>query len=56
MIDKSLLTGILGGVLVLIAPSISRWISQKRGKTILFQRIIITLVLLIIFGIILQFI
>ncbi len=56
MIDKSLLAGILGGFLVLIAPYISRWISQKRGKTILFQRIIITLLLLIIFGIILQFI
>jgi len=56
MIDKSLLTGILGGILVLFAPYISKWITQKRGKTILFQRIIITLILLIIFGIILQFI
>jgi hypothetical protein len=56
LIDKSLLSGIFGGFLVYIAPFISRWISQKRGKTILFQRIIVTLILLIIFGLILQFI
>ena len=55
-IDKSLFSGIFGGLLVYIAPFISRWISQKRGKTILFQRIIVTLILLIIFGLILQFI
>jgi len=55
MIDKSLLTAILGGILVLFAPYVSRWITKKRGKTILFQRIIITLILLIIFGLILQF-
>ena len=55
LIDKSLLTGISGGFLVYIAPFISKWITQKRGKTILFQRIIITLILLIIFGLILQF-
>ena len=56
MIDKSLLTGIFGGILVIISPYISKFITQKRGKTILFQRIIITLLLLTIFGIILQFI
>jgi len=56
LIDKSLLLGIFGGFLVFIAPFISRWISQKIGKTILFQRIIVTLILLIIFGLILQFI
>ena len=55
MIDKSLLTGIFGGFLVYIAPFISKWITQKRGKTILFQRIIITLILLIIFSLIFQF-
>jgi len=54
-IDKSLLSGILGGILVMLAPFLSRWITQKRGKTILFQRIIITLILLIVFGLILQF-
>ena len=56
LIDKSLLSGIFGGFLVYIAPFISKFISQKRGKTILFQRIIVTLILLIIFGLILQFI
>jgi len=56
MIDRSLLTGILGGFLVYISPFISRWITQKRGKTILFQRIIVVLTLLTIFGLILQFI
>jgi len=56
LIDKSLLSGIFGGFLVYIAPFISKFITQKRGKTILFQRIIITLILLIIFGLILQFI
>jgi hypothetical protein len=55
LIDKSLLTGILGGILVFIAPYISKWITKKRGKPILLQRVIITLVLLIIFGLILQF-
>jgi len=53
LIDKSLISGIFGGFLVYIAPFISRWISQKRGKTILFQRIIVTLILLLIFGLIL---
>jgi len=43
-------------VLVYIAPFISKFITQKRGKTILFQIIIVTLILLIIFGLILQFI
>jgi hypothetical protein len=56
LIDKSLLSGIFCGFLVYIAPFISRWISQKRGRAILFQRIIVTLILLIIFGLILQFI
>ena len=56
LIDKSLISGIFGGFLVYIAPFISRWISQKRGKTILFQRIIVTLILLLIFGLILQFV
>jgi hypothetical protein len=56
LIDKSLLSGIFGGLLVYIAPFISKFITQKRGKTILFQRIIVTLILLIIFGLILQFI
>jgi hypothetical protein len=56
MIDKSLLSGIFGGLLVYLAPFISKFITQKRGKTILFQRIIVTLILLIIFGLILQFI
>jgi len=56
LIDKSFLTGIFGGFLVYIATYISKFITQKRGKTILFQRIIVTLVLLIIFGLILQFI
>ncbi len=56
LIDKSLIAGLLGGILVYVAPFISRWITQKRGKTILFQRIIVTLILLIIFALILQFI
>jgi len=55
LIDKSLLTGILGGILVFVAPYISKWITKKRGKPIVLQRVIITLVLLIIFGLILQF-
>jgi hypothetical protein len=56
LINKYLLLGIFGGFLVYIAPFISRWISQKRGRAILFQRIIVTLILLIIFGLNLQFI
>jgi hypothetical protein len=56
LIDKSLFSGIFGGFLVYIAPFISKFITQKRGKTILSQRIIVILILLIIFGLILQFI
>jgi len=55
MIDKSLVSAVFGGFLVWVAPFLSRLISKKRGKTILFQRIIITLVLLIITSLILQF-
>jgi len=56
MLDKSFFAAILGGILTYIAPYISKFITQKRGKTILFQRIIVTLILLIICGLILQFI
>jgi len=55
LIDKSLITGIFGGILVLIAPILSKWITQKTNRHILFQRIIVTLILLIIFSLIFQF-
>jgi AAA+ ATPase superfamily predicted ATPase len=48
LINKSLLSEIFGGFLVYIAPFISRWISRKRDRTILFQIIIVILILLII--------
>jgi hypothetical protein len=55
LIDKSLIAGIFGGILVLIAPVLSKWITQKTSKHIPFQRIIVTLILLIIFSLIFQF-
>ncbi len=54
--NYSLATGFLGGLIVLLMPSISNFISKKRNnKTFPFQGTLLTIILLIIVGIIIQF-
>ena len=53
-INYSLVSGLFGGLVVLISPSLSKKISNLRGKTIPFQGVIITLSLLIVLGILIQ--
>lgn len=53
-VNYSLYTSILGGLIVFIAPSISRKISITRGKTMPFQGVLITFIMLIIGGVLLQ--
>jgi len=53
--NYSIFSGIFGGLVVLASPSISKKITKlRRGKMLPFQGIIITIGLLIIFGVILQ--
>ena len=53
-VNYSLYTSILGGLIVFIAPSVSKKISTARGKTIPFQGVLITFIMLIIGGGLLQ--
>ncbi len=49
--DYSLASSLLGGLIVLTSPTISKKISDlRKGKTIFFQGVILTLLLLIIIG------
>ena len=55
--NMSLITSLLGGAIVFVAPSLSNKITKKRmGKIIPFQGIILTLVLLITAGIVTHFV
>jgi rhodanese-related sulfurtransferase len=55
-INYSLISGLFGGLIVFSSPSLSRKITKKRnGKIIPFQGTMLTIILLIIVGIILQF-
>ncbi len=55
-IDYSLVGSLLGGLAVFISPNLSRKITKKRnGKIIPFQGVMLTLLLLIILGGIIQF-
>lgn len=55
-INYSLFSGLFGGLIVFASPNLSRKITKKRnGKIIPFQGTMLTIILLIIFGIILQF-
>jgi len=55
MIDLAIITSILGGIIVMISPYISRKIiSLRKGKIVNFQGTIITLILLLIIGGIIQ--
>ncbi len=54
--NYSLASSFLGGLIVLSAPSISKFITKKRNnKTLPFQGILLTLVLLVIAGVLIQF-
>jgi hypothetical protein len=52
--NYSLLTSLLGGGIVFVSPNLSRKIREKRGRSIPFQGIILTLAFLIIVGVIIQ--
>jgi len=55
-INYSLFSGLFGGLLVFVSPSLSKKITQKRnGKIIPFQGTILTILLLIFAGTLLQF-
>ncbi|MBI5635332.1 hypothetical protein HY993_00005 [Candidatus Micrarchaeota archaeon] len=55
IIDKFLVGSIIGGAIVFAAPSISKLVTKARGgKTIVFQGVGITLLLLVTLGAILQ--
>ena len=57
VLNLSLITSLLGGAIVFVAPSLSNKITKKRGdKIIPFQGIILTLVLLITAGAITHFV
>lgn len=56
MYDLSLMTSIIGGVIVTLSPLISGKITEIRGKHINYQGIIVTFVTLMILGLIIQFI
>lgn len=53
VVNVSLLTSIIGAVLVIVAPFLSKKISQMRGKTVKFQGIVLTFLLLVLFGLVL---
>lgn len=55
VLDMSLYSSIFGGLLVCIMPSISKRITNLRNKTLPFQGVILTLLLLLIVGVAIQF-
>lgn len=56
MYDMSLLTSIIGGLVVTASPSVSSKITEVRGKHVDYQGIIVTFITLILLGLIIQFI
>lgn len=52
--DASLVTSILGGLVVVVAPHLSRKITELRGKHIDYQGIIVNLVSLLLLGVLVQ--
>lgn len=55
-VNLFLIGGAVGGVLVFIAPRVSRAVTLRRGKTAPYQGVMITLALLIVSSILTQFI
>lgn len=56
MYDMSLLTSIIGGFVVTLSPRISGKITEIRGKHIDYQGILVNFVILIVLGLVIQFI
>ena len=56
VVDKSLLSSFLGGLIVFISPILNRKIKEKTNKSIPFQGIILTFLILIIASLTIQFI
>lgn len=56
MYDMSLVTSIIGGVVVTLSPKISGKITEKRGKHIDYQGILVTFTVLILLSLVIQFI
>ena len=53
-INYSLISSLFGGMLVFISPFLSKKINEKRGKSMPFQGMILTLSLLLIIGALIQ--
>lgn len=56
MYDMSLLTSVIGGLVVTFSPRISGKITEMRGEHIDYQGIIVTFITLLILGLVIQFI
>ena len=56
VVDQSLLISLLGGLIVFISPTLNKKIKEKTNKSIPFQGIILTFLVLIIASLIIQFI
>ena len=56
VVDQSLLSSFLGGLIVFISPILNRKIKEKTSKSIPFQGIILTFLILIIASLIIHFI
>lgn len=56
MYDMSLLTSIIGGIVVTLSPRISGKITEIRGKHIDYQGILVTFAALTVLGLVIQFI
>ena len=46
LVDRFLLGALLGGMTVAVAPRLSRWITERRDRTLPFQGLVLTFVLL----------
>lgn len=55
-INLFLVGGVIGGIIIYVAPSASRMATERRGKTIPYQGMIITFTLLILVSLITQFV
>ena len=55
-INLFLVGGVIGGMVIFVAPSLSRFVTERQGKTVPYQGIIITFILLILSSLITQFV
>ncbi len=54
VLDLSLITSVLGALIVCVTPWLSRKITAKRGKMVPFQGVVLTFALLLIVGVLIQ--